>query len=243
MKPCRPPSLRAQCATMLASLLLSLPLSLSFSLPAQAQFAGLPLAQGVPECLSGGLAAGQCLDLIEAKGFQQSAGKVARKEGQLTLHIQPKPLLLNNDDSEGPKYINYTYLGLDPHLKQHMLYVGFHQGDQFWAVDPVSSQISKMNGYPVFSPDRQHFATMSVDMLAGFNPNLVVVWQVVGSELKKLAEIKGDKWGPDGLNWHDAKRLEVKKVCASTDPEQPGNFAPCGAVLVGPGKAGWGLLP
>lgn len=215
--------------------------------PAHAQFAGLPLAQGTPECLEGGLSAGKCLDLIEAKGFQLSKGKVARKEGTLTLQIAPKTLVLTNIDTEGPTFINYTYLGLDPQLKQHMLYVGFQQGDQFWAVDPATSQISKMNGYPVPSPDGKHFATMSVDMLAGFNPNLVVLWQINGSEFKKLTEIKGDdkgnKWGPDGLKWLDAQRLEVKKVCPSADPEQPGNFAPCGAMLVGPGKAGWGVLP
>jgi hypothetical protein len=240
MTPARP--LSPLCSTLFTSLCATA-LALLPAPPAQAQFAGLPLAQGIPECLTGGLSAGKCLDEIEAKALRQSAGKVTRKEGQLRLQIKPKPLLLTNDDTEGQKFINYTYLGLDPLLKQHMLYIGFYEGDQYWAIHPGTGQISKMNGYPLLNPDGLHFATMSVDMLAGFNPNLVVIWQIDSGQFKKLAEIKGDKWGPDGIKWLAANQLEVKKVCASSDPAHSEQFAPCGALMIGSGKAGWGVLP
>lgn len=218
-------------------------LALGLAGSAQAQFSDIPQGKDIPACQAGGMAAGNCLDALEKKGLQQSAGKVTRKEGVLQFKFSPKPLVLSNNDNDGKDYINYTYLGYDARLQHHMLYVGFNQGDQYLAIHGKSAQQSVLRGYPVLAPDQQHFATMSVDMLAGFNPNVVEIWQMNGGEFKKLASIKGEKWGPDGLRWINPKLLEVKKVCNNPDPEHQEIILQCGIVMVAPGKDGWALQP
>ncbi len=210
---------------------------------AYAQFEAIPLAQSIPACKAGGSAAGNCIAAIEKKALQQSAGQVSRKAGQLQFHFKPKALTLVNNDADGKDYINYTYFGYDAKLQQHMVYVGFYEGDQYLAIHGKTGQQSKMVGYPVIAPDNLHFATMSVDMLAGFNPNAVEIWQVNGGDIKKLATIKGEKWGPDGIRWVKPDQLEVKKVCNNSDPQHQEIILQCGTVMIAPGKAGWGLLP
>lgn len=210
---------------------------------AHAQFSHLSIAQDIPACKAAGAALGECIDAIEKKALQQAAGKVVRKEGQLILNFGPGPQTLKNIDTDDKTYINYTYLGFEAKLQQHMMYVGFQQGDQFWAYPVKGGAPSKMAGYPLLAPDNLHFATMSVDMIAGFNPNLVEIWRVDGGNLNKVASFKGDKWGPDGLEWQDAATLVVKKVCNNPDPEHQEIILKCGTVKVNNGKAGWVLLP
>jgi hypothetical protein len=213
------------------------------TLLAHAQFESIPLGKSIPDCKAGGSAAGNCIAAIEKKALQQSAGMVSRKAGQLQFNFKPEALTLSNNDADNKDYINYTYFGYDATLQQHIVYVGFYEGDQYLAIHGTTGQQSKMRGYPAISPDKKHFATMSVDMIAGFNPNEVEIWQVNGGEIKKLASIKGEKWGPDGIRWVKPDRLEVKKVCNSPDPERQELILKCGTAFIAPGKAGWALLP
>ena len=227
----------------LPTLLAAISLTLLGSLPAHAQFSHLAIAQDIPVCKQSGMGMGKCIDAIEKKAIGLSGGKVVRKEGVLELTLPAKVLTLKNNDSDGKDFIEYTYLGYEDGLRQHIVYVGFQQGDQYWAYHGKTGQQNKLTGYPLLAPDRQHFATMSVDMLAGFNPNLVEIWQVGGGQISKVGSFKGDKWGPDGIEWQGNGELLVKKVCNGPDPEHQEVIVPCGSIKIAKGKSGWAILP
>ncbi len=218
-------------------------LTLLATLPAHAQFSHIGIGQDIPACKEGGMAMGKCIEGIEKKALALADGKVVRKEGVLEMSLPGKMVVLKNNDAEGKDFIDYTYLGYEETLRQHVVYVGFHQGDQFWTYHGKTGQQNKMHGYPLLAPDKQHFATWSVDMLAGFNPNLVEIWQVGGGQISKVASFKGDKWGPDGVEWQANGELLVKKVCNSTGGENQPPFVPCGSLKIANGKAGWAIVP
>ncbi|MDQ3289239.1 MAG: hypothetical protein M3Q42_13495 [Pseudomonadota bacterium] len=95
-------------------------------------------------------------------------------------------------------------------------------------VDEKTGSRSRIDNPPLFSPSRNHFATVSYDTDAGYLPNRVAIWNSTGSELLYKVDRFAPGTGPTRILWVTPTRLQVRynQTLYSAEPdENTGSFS------------------
>jgi hypothetical protein len=130
--------------------------------------------------------------------------KGAVREGKI-LKLQTNTGTATFEDrlSSGEGFARYYLAGYrDNQGFFYLVRVYGYEGQGYMLVDKKSGQIIDLFGKPVFSPDGEKFVAVSLDLDAGYVPNLICIYELKGHQYSKAWEYiyQGAK-GPASPVW------------------------------------------
>jgi hypothetical protein len=145
-------------------------------------------------------------DRTEAGMLARSAGRVRRDHCRLIFRtVGGDTAVFANDQSDNDRAISYTYLG--PAGDQlDLVRVGYYEGGSYMLVERDGVHVA-VAGPPTFSPDGSRFASLSMDLEAEYDPNVVQVWRLNRGHPRLEIAITSDEWGPSDALWVGADTL------------------------------------
>jgi hypothetical protein len=115
--------------------------------------------------------------------------------------------VLSNSYSEAIRYSYRTWIDeIASHVVQYQLY----EGHGYLLVNDATGLKTPIQGVPVVSPDRERFATGSMDLEAGYNPNEVQIWLLTPAG-PRLEWSLSPRWGPARLSWASSREVRILK--------------------------------
>lgn len=162
-----------------------------------------------------------CAARVEQGLIAASGGQVRREGGTLAFRTASgRSIVLEDDRTEGDRYVRHFYQGFLPEIGQHLVRVGFYEGGAWLLVGAAEADQTILVGAPVVSPDRSRFAATSVDLVAGYDRNAIQVWRIVsGRPRLEWGVDGGDVWGASDAVWIDARTVEfTRHVNPDGDP-------------------------
>jgi hypothetical protein len=139
----------------------------------------------------------------------ETGGRVTRAGGTLRLRLGTGRTATFVDDlAEGSAFRRHLYRGHLRALGVHVVEVGFYEGGEYLVYHDATGAHVRVPDVPVPSPDGLRFAVGSVDLHAGYAPNVLQVWRVTASGIVREHELDGgEEWGPAELAWDGFARL------------------------------------
>lgn len=158
------------------------------------------------------------------EGLLAASGGQARREGPRLVFRGSGggSLALEDDATEGDRFVRHRYLGPLPGIGQHLVRMDFYEGGGWLLVGAATADRTYVSGPPVVAPDRGRFVTASVDLVAGYDPNGIQVWSLArGGPRLEWGLDGGDAWGASDPVWIDARTVEFTRHVADTgDPDR-----------------------
>ena len=194
------------------------------------------------ECGGQNLNTFRCARGIEEKLLLGQRFPVKRAGNSLIIRTATKTVrLIDNTSENGNESIAYSYLGRIGFIRSHIIYVQYYEGGTYMVVNEKSAQAAYPSGFPVVSPNRQHFFSISEALFAGYNPNNVEVWRATSKAAHKVAEFQPE-WGPRSAAWLGSWQIEVSKVCLATPDDAAAEINACGKARVLYSNSAWKLI-
>jgi len=164
-------------------------------------------------CWTGGGDADACAARTEQALIARTGGEVQRRGDRLLIRTGGGGVVpLENRSEEGDGYVRYRYHGPVEALRSHLVSVGFYEGGGYLLVDRETGEQTHLLSPPVPSPDGKRFATTSLDLEAGHDPNGIEVWRFgeTGPRLEWGLE-GGESWGASEPVWRGPDVLEFTR--------------------------------
>ncbi len=148
----------------------------------------------------------------EQANIARAAGKVVRKGLRLELRTRDRLVVITDDCTNGESYARYSFVSHIADSGFYLISVTGWEGHGFDLINDRNGEITKLEGNPVFSPNRKRFVTMSMDLEAGYNDNSIQIWQLdsAGPKLEYQTDA-GAAWGPSDPVWTDNRTIAFKK--------------------------------
>lgn len=139
----------------------------------------------------------------------EESGRVSRYGGVLTLRLASgRRVALIDTIVDGGAFRRFLYVGHLRELGVHVVEATFYEGGEFRVYHDATGQEVTLAGPPIPSPDGTRFAVASVDLHAGYDPNVLEVWRATPRGLtREYAVDGGDAWGPADVAWDGFERL------------------------------------
>jgi hypothetical protein len=130
-------------------------------------------------------------------------GRVSRNAGTLRIKLRNGKIQTFVDTlAEGDSHHRFLYSAYYPDLGLHHVTIWFYEGDTHLLIRDQNGQTVLVPEGPVFSPDRKHFVSASLDLEAQYDPNRLEVWAISARGLRQEFVIDGaQRWGPDSVRW------------------------------------------
>jgi hypothetical protein len=123
---------------------------------------------------------------------------------------------------DGVRHVAHRYQGRVEPLRASLLRVQFFEGGAYVLVGDATGDETRLIGPPLVSPDGTRFAALSLDLVAGHNPNGVQMWRVTehGPRLEWGLD-GGQTWGASDGVWRGSGELEFTRHAVVPPNPQP----------------------
>ena len=150
----------------------------------------------------------------ERRAIAHAAGRVARAGGQLRLRLGAgRTVVLVDSIVDGGGHRHYLYRGRRAGLGVHVVELSYYEGGTHLVYHERTGQEETVPGPPLPSPDGRRFASASIDLEAGYDPNRLEIWRVEPSGLHRELVVDGeDAWGPDSVRWVSPSVVRFTRV-------------------------------
>lgn len=122
---------------------------------------------------------------------------------------------LNDDFSD--EYIDYHFLGHWDSLKYAIFESGIYEELIYFIYNMENGNKTFLWNIPVLSPDKKFVLTSSFDLVAGFQPNGIQMFEINNKTFEKQFEIEFDSWGPDSCYWVNENEVIFKRIILDFD--------------------------
>jgi hypothetical protein len=176
---------------------------------------------------------GSCADKIEARALRDHPDSAFRKGAVLTLKTQQNKIQTFTD---GP-LLKYAFA--ESAFGMHVVLEIVEEGWNALLVPQSNRRPEIVPGLPLFSEDGLNFALASLDLDAGFRPNIVQIWKRDNGSYKKQYELTDFPLdgGPFQISWLPDNTLEVKLL--TLDQMYNNNSIPSAFLHVTSTTQGW----
>ena len=139
----------------------------------------------------------------EAGAIAAAGGRVERADSGLEIRgTDGRRLALADDTAEADAYERHVYRAYLPDIGFHLVEVGYYEGGTWLLVNAETTDMTILHGPPTVSPGRTRFAVTSVDLVAGYDENVVQVWRIRGGTPQLEWGLDGgDLWGASTPVW------------------------------------------
>jgi len=122
---------------------------------------------------------------------------------------------LNDDFSD--EYIDYHFLGHWDSLKYAIFESGIYEELIYFIYNIENGNKTFLWNIPVLSPDKKFVLTSSFDLVAGFQPNGIQMFEIIEKKIEKEFEIEFELWGPDSCYWINENEVVFKRIILDFD--------------------------
>lgn len=157
-----------------------------------------------------------CAQAIEGHQISRSTGRVRRVEDVLEVRLDDGRRLLIPSESTETWPSRLYFLGRLVSINHYVLWEQYPEGNTIRLVNARSGKATFVDDMPLVSPAARWFATASLDLDAGYNPNRVVVWRLDGDTLAQEASFDSGDGGPDSLTWLSGTSFRFTRVVLGT---------------------------
>jgi len=153
-----------------------------------------------------------CEDTAEVGALRCAGGRARREGPRLIIQADSgRTVVLQDDSTEGEAYVRHEYRAHLGSIGAHLVEVTYYEGGAFLLVDARTGDSTRLSGRPVVSPDRRRFVTTSMDLEAGYDPNVIEVWRVASPRPVIEFSHQAEGWGPSDAAWRDTATVELRK--------------------------------
>jgi hypothetical protein len=151
----------------------------------------------------------QTKDTAELSALKSADGKVSRTGFQLRIRLPAgKTVVLRDDTTAGMPFIQHRYTAYLKRIRSHLIELRRYEGGSYLLVDDSTGIKTSIHGVPVISPDTKRFVSMSFDMGAGYDPNLIEIWNVEARKPRREFSFESESWGPSDAAWRDSVTVD-----------------------------------
>ncbi|MGV3742613.1 MAG: hypothetical protein ACO1NO_09925 [Burkholderiaceae bacterium] len=147
----------------------------------------------------------QCSQYLERELAKEYPTLFSRQAQQLTISLLNGRKKTYTDIPDAPNYgANgkwFTLVQYYPEIGYALLGVQYYEGDTYYLVNLKTGEETNIVSYPVLSPDRKRIAVANVDIVSGYTPDFLAVYELQPSGLKTEFYAKPDDWGADSVRW------------------------------------------
>ncbi len=153
----------------------------------------------------------------EQAHIKQTDGKVVRRGKRLELQTRDRKVEFEDNDHNGEAYARYTF---EAYIKDKgyflIRYSGYEWGGFFLINDRTGAK-TELFGQPVFSPDRNRFITVSMDLCPREMANAIRIYRFdpEGTTLVFDEDFE-DAWGPSDPVWLNNDTIRFTKNTAES---------------------------
>jgi hypothetical protein len=152
-------------------------------------------------------------DTTERKHLIASNGKVKRKGNSLIFNCNNgKKLTLTDKESEGDDIAIYRLQGMIKEPGFWIVIIGQYEGLEYLLINQQNGEQTATWGYPHVSPDKKYLLVGSVDLVAGFIPNGLQLFEYSGNTLKKVFERELTKWSAERFGWKNNQTILAERI-------------------------------
>jgi hypothetical protein len=135
----------------------------------------------------------------------------SKHDKTLTVNLQNNRTVEFTDNSSiDDTYSAYNYLIFIPEINSHLIYEQWYEGKQYVLVSNETGVTQAVWAIPRISPEKNRLAVANKDLLAGYTPNGLQVFELVSGNYIKQFERQLD-WGADNPRWLDNAAFSVDK--------------------------------
>ena len=154
-------------------------------------------------------APGQTPDTVEISALKTAEGNVSRSGVQLRIRLPAgRTVILRDDTTAGMPFIQHRYTAYLKRIRSHLIELRRYEGGSYLLVDDSTGIKTRIPGVQVISPDTKRFVSMSFDIGAGCDPNLIEVWNVEARRPRKEFSFESESWGPSDAVWRDSLTVD-----------------------------------
>lgn len=174
-----------------------------------------------------------CNQLIEARQLEHYSRFVRRLGESLILRLTTgDSLVLSNNRVNGEGCVVYSFRLHFREIGYFLIQRAFYEGWDYLMISDKTGKEVAIDGLPVLSPDMSRFVTTVTDLIAGYRPNRVQIWNfTVSGIISEWSSDSGPNSGFDDAVWIDSVSIGLNKVVGETDKKIP--------ALLKKGNNGW----
>jgi hypothetical protein len=151
-------------------------------------------------------------DTVEERLIREAGDRVQRSGCELRMSFPgSQPAVFQNDIREGDSWLTYRYMGPVPGLDLEVVRVQYYEGGRYLLLSPDGGR-TMAAGVPVVAPDSSGFFTVSLDLEAEYDPNVIEVWSMRGGSPRLEIAVSSDEWGPSEARWMDSATIEFLRT-------------------------------
>ena len=145
----------------------------------------------------------------ERIALQGSTSTVSRDGYDLRILIgDGRSIVLHDDTTSGLPFVLHRYTGHVNAIRSYLIELLRYEGGSYLLVDDSTGASTRIPGPPIVSPDSIRFATLSWDVGADYDPNLIEIWRIEQRKPKREFSHESETWGPSDAVWQDSANVE-----------------------------------
>lgn len=149
-----------------------------------------------------------CAAAIEADRLPAATG-VRRHGDTLRLALADDAARYVDQPGDAADVVHYRYQDRWREPGRYLIQVQYYEGAEYLLVDDSTGRELRIPDWPVRAPGGRRFAVLSLDLVAGYGPNTLQVWELEDDHYRKVWETRPSQWGPRDGRWSDSTTLEL----------------------------------
>jgi hypothetical protein len=187
-----------------------------------------------------------CAPSAESTALAATDGRIERRGTELRVRVPRRAdLVLQDDTTEGERYVRHRYLGVLPGLPYDIIERGYYEGGAYLAIHHATGDTTVLDDLPLIAPGRARLLVASADLEAGYEPNRLTIYRVDSAGLRldwqqetaDYANTTG--WAADSARWRDSLTIEAVRLVPSRD----GGPTRAGRVRISRAGGTWRIVP
>jgi len=165
-----------------------------------------------------------CAPSAESTALATAAGRIERRGTELRVRIPGRAdLVLQNDPTEGERYVHHRYLGVLPGLPYDIVERSYYEGGAYLAIHHTTGDTTVLDDLPLIAPGRARLLVASADLEAGYSPNRLTIYRVDPTGLRvewrqETADYENTTgWAADSASWRDSLTIEAVRWVPTRD--------------------------
>ena len=187
-----------------------------------------------------------CAPSAESTALAATAGRIERRGTDLRVRIPGRAdLRLQDDPTEGERYVRHRYLGVFPGLPYDIVERSYYEGGAYLAIHHATGDTTVLDDLPLIAPGRARLLVASADLEAGYSPNRLTIYRVEPAGLRlewqqETADFENTTgWAADSARWRDSLTIEAVRLVPTRGREP----TRAGRVRISRVGGTWRVLP
>ncbi len=137
---------------------------------------------------------------------------VIMNRDSITIQVQDRQVVFNNDSSDNDSYANYRYIKTLGNLGYVHIEGDFYEWSYDYLVNLNDGTQQEFWEEPLFSPDRKSIISYSSCLDTEEMPNGIQYFKLDGNGINMIFEINIPDWEPSEIKWESDTSIVIKRA-------------------------------